>query len=165
MSHQYKLNTKPKLYQKCFYTPENQDILINNFNVLFEITNVSHDWKYLEKFMEINDKKILERKPLGKIFPPNDCVYRTGIVIEKKNDIIIFTTYTPLNKVCTMQHISYHTCTLKLLRTSINYYNNGIKTMTPHDDYDVVGYVSNILYNILKDIHKSNNETFWDVIE
>jgi len=160
------LSKNPKSYQKCFYTPENQKILVNNFNTLFEITNVPPNWNYLEKFMEINNQKIQERKPIGKKFPPNDCVYCTGVVIEKNNSgTIIFTTYTPLNEICTIQHISYHSPDFKLIRITINYYDNGFKTMTPREDYDVVGYVSNILYYILKDVYHNNIEKFWDITD
>src|SRR5438552_10623438 len=93
---------------------------MHKFIKFIELTNIEGDWIKLEKFMEINGKKIEESFPQNNKLYNDNNEYKLGLILEKKNDKIIFTTYTIIERKCAFNHQSVHTLEGNLKGGKIN---------------------------------------------
>jgi hypothetical protein len=102
------------------------DIFIDKIHQLLALSHVNETWTYLERYMKINGKKIEMMKPLNKIVSDkNSSSYNNGLVIQKKDNLIVILTYTCYEKTCVWSHISEHTSDFHATKFSINNFGYG----------------------------------------
>jgi len=114
------------------------------------------NWKYFERYMIVNNKKIQDRLPLNKKLSTGNSTYTIGVVIEKVLDKIFFITYTLFNGVCVVNHESKHNLNGDILSLSINTFYDG---MVHGVDDDGKMYLLELLEAFRADKFK------WDIIE
>lgn len=126
-------------------------------------TDVKNNWIKLESFMYVNGKKINESFPENKKLSNGASSYKNGILFEKKQNKIYFTTYTLLDSVCVFNHKSIHKENGNMLSGSINLFDC-ISTFDCKDgDVDAKIYLDNMMdaYND----NLKNGKFEWDIIQ
>jgi len=138
---------------------------------LLAITKVPSNWTMLEQYMLINGRKVQQHFPENQKMDTNGT-YRNGVCLEKKNGLIHFTSYTPLDGRCVYNHKSVHSSTYGLLSGKVNMFDTEDEFRYYGDGSD---YVNEYLDAMIKraqaqestDNSKASNNVplqFWDVV-
>lgn len=119
------------------------------------------NWYWLESYMLINGEKIKESFPENKKLTDKTCLYRLGVILEKKkNDRFIFTTYTIFEGTCVFNHKSVHKLNGNLLFGSVNLFDQ-VSNFECYDGTDGDVYVN----QIIKELDKNRPNFSWDIIK
>jgi len=141
-----------------------QNKLITLILKILELTSINDDWTYLERFMEINNKKITISQPLQQQVSQDSCSYHNGIVFEKNinTNIIMIMTYTCLDRICVVSNISYHDIHFKTIDMITNLFSYGELHSNPSTDPEPLKYLIETISSYI-DIAIETKTTFWDI--
>lgn len=124
-------------------------------------TKPGKNWRYLERYMKINEKYMEKsyNEIKGTKIYSGSSIFVNGIILEKFNDCIIFTTYTVVGGICMCNHKSKHKLNGNLTGGRVNMFNS----ISYFDENLASGkdYVDEYIDSLLKKMEK---EKFtWDI--
>lgn len=133
---------------------------VPNMMKIITAGNPPADWVRLERYLTINNKKLNETFPMNKKVCEGECTYVHGLILEKANNEIIFTSYIVIDGICQLNHRSIHKPNGNLLRGKINLINR-IDAFECYDGTDLQNQVKKIIDSLCPGKRKIK----WDVIK
>jgi hypothetical protein len=126
-------------------------------------TNVKNNWTKLESFMYVNDKKINESFPENKKLTDGPNWFKNGLLFEKKDGKIYFTTYTILDSICVFNHRSVHKENGSMLSGSINFFYSINSFDCKNGDIDAKIYLDSMMDECNDNL--KNGKFEWDIVQ
>jgi hypothetical protein len=157
------MQTLNEIYQTSQYKENRKNSFpMENIINFLKKSLAPENWIKLESYMQVNGKKINDTFPENKKLYNNDTLfYKLGLLFEKKDNKIFFTSYTISNGICVHNHKSIHKINGDLMSGTLNSF--GIPYRMGYNIKDVKTYLDTIIDELEEDIISKKFK--WDVIK
>ena len=140
------------------------DLAMPKLDKFLKMVNIPEGWTHLERYMSINGnpiKKSFSEFANKKIFESNDYTfYRNGTLIEKKDNMIVFTSYTIDQGICVFNNILRLDINGNLIGGDTNMFALGILSL---DDNIMDGKI--YLDELLDELISEKSKFKWDIVK